>query len=777
MEPNKLTIPTVLVVFGATGDLMEKKIAPALFRLHKNGRLPKLFQVLSISHREMSGEDFQEHILSILKNTPGSEGDVPSMQAFVSLFSYVSGDFTDDNLYQQIGDHVGGIDKSWSACSNKLFYLAVPPAHYANITKRLAQFKLTEPCSEDTGYTRVLVEKPFGHDRGSAHELNELLSSLFKEEQIYRLDHYLGKRMLQNIMAFRFSNNFFEGAWGNKYIEKVEIKLLEANTAEGRGTFYDALGALRDVGQNHLLEFLAVVAMDNPRSFKSDAIRNARTRILEKLVVPSAEMILKNNYRAQYEGYQEHEGVEKNSSRETYFKLVAYIDHPLWAGVPFTLEAGKGLASQKKEVVITFKNNKNKMLFKLEPDESIQLDLWAKQEGYEMSVEEKRFLLNERDTKTRVQYTEEYEKLLLDAFLGDQTFFVSSSEVDAEWRFIDPIICAWDDNKTTLGRYRVGTDAPRDIAKATLHELMSPVEELPRNIALVGLGKMGANLAQNLLTHEWNVVGYNRSPEPTDKLVPDGLVAAYSLEELVSKTPSPRVVWLMLPHGEATTSTIEKLSTLLHADDIVIDGGNSFYRDAQKHYDVLHEKGIEFLDVGFSGGPYGALTGACLMVGGNKKLFEHLLPLFTTIGSSGGVAHFEGIGAGHFVKMVHNGIEYGMMQSLAEGFNLLSHAPYDIPLDTAAYVLGNGSVIEGRLISWLASAFSKYGTNLESVKGSVDALGEGGWALEETENKGLINWVTKASVDYRTYSQKNPDFTGKILSAIRGEFGGHVVTG
>ncbi len=786
--PESAQVPTILVVFGATGDLMEKKIVPALFQLHLHQRLPKLFQVIAISHRSMSTEEFGEHVMAILRKSHDAHTLEPQMQAFMSLFHYLSGDFGEEPLYETLAEKLGSIDNTWSVCTNKLYYLAVPPSHYEEIVKNLSKKQLNVPCSEEEGYTRIIVEKPFGHDRDSANLLHQLLSQNFKEEQIYRLDHYLGKRMLQNLMAFRFSNTFFDGAWTNKYIEKIEIKLLETNDVSQRGDFYDGLGALRDVGQNHLLEFLAGVCMDNPEVLESKAVRRSRAQFLSTVLQPKDESLTMTTYRAQYDGYLQEKGVAEHSSTETYFKIQLESTHPLWRGVPIILEAGKALKEQKKEVVITFKkpipsllppggntDARNKMLFKLEPEESIQLDLWAKKEGYEMFVEDKRFLLNEREADNHIQYTEEYEKLLLDAFIGDQTFFVSQSEIAEMWRIVDPIVCGWGKNSVPLNHYPKGTDAVRGLAKEWI-DSETKESGLSRHIGIIGLGKMGSNLAKNLLSHEWTVVGFNRSPEATESLTYYGLTPSYDLTELVTSLPSPRVVWLMLPHGDPTTQTVTELSNVLNTGDIVIDGGNSHFEDAKKHEEILRAKGIEFVDVGVSGGPRGALTGASLMIGGKQKLFEHLYPLFLALGYPGGVAHFEGVGAGHYVKMVHNGIEYGMMQSLAEGFTMLSHGPFPIDLSRAADVYANGSVIESRLVNWLANSFAEYGPHLEGVKGSVSSLGEGDWAVEYAEKQGLINWSMKAAVDFRKETQNNPSFTGQILSAIRGQFGGHPVT-
>ncbi len=788
MPKTKFEVPTVFVVFGATGDLMENKILPALFRLYVHDRMPEKFRVIAISRREITAAEFTSNLVQILDKSAEKQNYPQKVDEFTSMFQYLSGDFTNDTLYTKLAAELGSIDNTWSTCSNKLYYLAVPPTHYEEIIKGLSSKNLHTPCSDTEGYTRIIVEKPFGNDTKTAQELNQLLTSSFKEEQIYRLDHYLGKRMLQNLLAFRFSNNFFDGAWSNKYIEKVEIKILETNDISTRGNFYDAVGALRDVGQNHLLEFLAVVAMENPQTLDASHMRRSRAQLLSSVITPELKNLNKSSYRAQYDGYLQEKDVDPHSNTETYFKLELALRHPDWRGVPFILESGKALATQKKEVVITFKkpmpslctpvenaDARNKMLFKLEPEESIQLDLLAKKEGYEMVVEDKRFLLNERDEETRVQYSEEYEKLLLDAFSGDQTFFVSNSEIQEMWRIIDPIVEGFHKNVVPFNHYPKNTDTVRDLAKEWFGDKKKD-QELQKSVGVIGLGKMGSGLAQNLLTHGWSVVGFNRSKEPTDALTFHGLTGTYDLSEFVSTLSTPRVIILSLPHGEATTQTIESLSKLLNIGDIVIDSGNSPFQDAKKHESILKEKGVEFVDVGISGGPRAALTGACLIVGGKVKLFEYLQSLYTDIGYPGGVFHFEGVGAGHFVKMVHNAIEYGMMQSIAEGFTILNNSEFNLDLPAVAEVYSHGSVIESRLVSWLSDAFSEYGPKLEGVKGSVDSLGEGGWAVEYAESKGLIDWTMKAAVDFRAMSQTNPSFTGQILSAIRGQFGGHPVS-
>lgn len=775
--------PTVFVIFGATGDLIEKKIAPSLLRLFKNGKLPTMLKVIGVSRRDFTTDSFRNHIQDIL--TKSENGDNLNFEAFLNVFEYMSGDFYEKQVYQSLAEKLGRADNEWQACSNKLYYLAVPPPHYQTIVENLKEAGLNTPCSDEEGYARVILEKPFGRDEKTASELQTTLESAFTEEQIYRIDHYLGKKMIQNLLAFRFSNTIFEGAWSNKYIEKVEIKLLEGGDVAGRGAFYDALGALRDVGQNHLLEMAAHIAMENPEDFSAGPVRRARAEILKKLKNPSREDIIKKSYRGQYEGYKSEEGVSSDSTTETYFKVVAEFDDPRWFGVPFILESGKGLATHKKEVVVTFKrpvpclcppgqniDARNEILFKVEPQESIQLDLWAKADGYEMVVEQKRFLLNERDQSVRTQYVEEYERLLLDVFNGDQTFFVSASEIPSLWRFADPFVSLWRADAVELVPYAKNSDLPRETSRF-INDLkdVASKEELRHEIAIVGLGKMGTGIARNLRAHGWDVTGYNRTFENAKPLINEGIHIVEELAE-IAKLPRPRIVWVMVP-ADAVEGVIKELAALLNEGDIVIDGGNTHYKAAQVHADILRGKGIEFVDVGVSGGPSGARNGAALMVGGNGKLYTYLLPLYEVLAYPQGINHFEGIGAGHFVKMIHNGIEYGMMQAIAEGFDVINSAPFPInPIDVA-HVYAHGSVIESRLISWLAHAYDMQGASLPEASSTVEHTGEGEWTTEAAKEYGVPTPVMNEAVLFRKRSADEPRYAGKVLTAMRNQFGWH----
>lgn len=790
--------PTILVVFGATGDLMAKKIVPALFHLFRKDKLPNRFKVIGFARRELSNEEFQKSILQIL--SAHKDVSVKTCEAFCKLFSYERGTFEDKKGYASLSAALKDIDAGWSMCSNKLFYLAVPPQFYENIFNHLASSGLTAPCSKEEGWSRVIVEKPFGKNLKTAEHLDELLLALFKEAQIYRIDHYLAKEMVQNILAFRFSNNLFEKTWDKNSIEKVEIKLWERIGVEDRGSFYDGIGALRDVGQNHLLQIVALLTMDNPIDFASESIRTKRTEAIKNLIAPSKEEIKQFVFRAQYDGYREIKGVDPDSNTETYFKARVFLSNPRWDGVPFILESGKKLKEQIKEAVITFRHPtpclcpggsthyKNKLTIALEPEEKITLAFWSKKPGLDFGLEERDFSFLMRGREQKNQYTEEYEKLLYDCIVGDQTLFVTSGEVKAMWKYTDAITDAWQNNKVPLKTYPPASDQPIvESSYINEHSAVMPgslsaeggsASGGKKEIGIVGLGKMGGNIARRLTEKGWHVYGYNSTPETTKELEQEGLSGVYSLKELAQKLSSPRIVWLMVPAGKAVDEVIfgkNGLSQRLRNGDVIIDGGNSFYKDSVKRFAKLKKLGIRFIDAGVSGGPRGARYGASLMVGGEKEIADKLEPLFRDIAAENGYQFFEGAGAGHFVKMIHNGIEYGMMQSIAEGFAVLKEAKYKLDLSRVADVYNHGSVIESRLISWLKSAIGLHGEDLQDVSGSVGHTGEGAWTVKTAKELKVKTKVIEEALKFRIDSAKKPDYTGKVLSALREQFGGHKV--
>jgi len=301
---------------------------------------------------------------------------------------------------------------------------------------------------------------------------------------------------------------------------------------------------------------------------------------------------------------------------------------------------------------------------------------------------------------------------------------------------------------------------------------------MKKQIGIIGLGKMGYGLALNLKEKGWDVIAYNRTLTKVDEIENEGVRGARSIKELVENLPGPKIIWTMLTAGDATQSTLfgpGGLYDCLSEGDFIIEGGNSRFKQDQENSNKLKVKGINYIDVGVSGGPSGARKGACLMIGGEKKNFDYLEDLFKDLAYENAYKFFEGYGAGHFVKMVHNGIEYGMMQAIAEGFNLIKESDYKLDLVEVADIYNNKSVIESRLIGWLKEGFQKYGVELEAISGSVGALGEGLWTVETAKEKDIPLPIIEGSVKFRNESQSNPSYTGKILSTLRNIFGGHTI--
>lgn len=452
---ERFEIPTIFVIFGITGDLVKKKILKALYDLYAKDLLPKKFLVYGFSRRDYTHEQLRTYLKQILIQKTLHESSEKTYDDFLSRFQYIKGDFLHIKAYEELAVLLGKVDKKWTICSNKLFYLAVPPNVYSQLIHNLYLSGLTDPCSPQEGWTRIILEKPFGTDLESATKLDVQLGTLFKEEQIYRVDHYLAKETVRNILAFRFGNNFLRPAWNKEYIHSISVRLFEKETIQTRGNFYDHVGALRDVGQNHMLEMLALFLMDQPKTFEPDEIRKERLKALRSLQILTKNQISDRAVRGQYKGYINEKGVLPDSKTETYFRIQAFSTHKEFAGVPLTLESGKGMHDDTIEVVVEFKHpstrlfhipdhQNNTLHYYLKPKERISIDFLAKKPGFAYELDEHEFTFDYRSKHSHEEFIDDYQALLFDIIGGDQTLFVSTDEIICQWKFIQPIVKEWE---------------------------------------------------------------------------------------------------------------------------------------------------------------------------------------------------------------------------------------------------------------------------------------------------------------------------------------------
>ena len=464
---NEALSPTQIVILGGSGDLSRRKLLPALLDLFVKGRLPQQFHIIGQAKTSRSNEEYRAFVRDVLSNHEHRH-NIKEINTFCEHVSYVTGSFDAPATYQSLQTSLMSYQEEIGMCSNRLFYLAVPPEYYEQIFTELHNHNMNEPCDTMHGWTRVLVEKPFGSDYQSARALDETLSSLFKEEQIFRIDHYLAKEAVQNILSFRFANPLIESSWNNQNIASIHIEMKETIDVGERGDFYEAVGALRDVGQNHLLQVLALLTMSQPSSFDAEHIRRERAYILNSLK-PYSRTTEREVVRAQYDGFRDTAGVDSESETETYFEVTTELSNNDWRGVPITISAGKGLDEAVVRATVCFKPvddglftadnyhvTPNKIILTLNPKLDIALILNNKKPGYDYRVEPDRLDFDCRSEDGAI--TNSYEKVLLDCICGDQTLFTSTEEVLAAWKYVSSILEAW--HKVPMQTYTKGSSGP-----------------------------------------------------------------------------------------------------------------------------------------------------------------------------------------------------------------------------------------------------------------------------------------------------------------------------
>lgn len=482
---NVLPDGAVIVLFGATGDLARRKLFPAFYSLYREGKLSDRFAVVGVARRPRSDDEFRNDVLQSIREFARHQPEASDeWERFAARFRYISLDIHDLDGFRRLRSVSDELDKSFAVGGNRLFYLALAPELFGDVSQNLQSGGLME----SSGWHRLVIEKPFGYDLPSAEKLNEEIRRVFPEEDIYRIDHYLGKEMVQNIEVIRFTNAFFEPLWNNRYISNIQITLSETVGVEERGGYYDTAGALRDMGQNHMLQMVTMMAMEPPSVLHPEAVRDEKVKVLKSMrLYKDAEDVRRNVVRGQYaageskgkalRGYLEEDKVPADSKTETYFAAKIYVDNFRWAGVPFYVRTGKRLPAKATEVVVEFKNvpdnvylasrhalQTNLLVFRVNPMEGVYIKFNAKAPG-----SEERIVPVAMDfchsNGVGINTPEAYERLIHDAVRGDSTYFTRWDEVAAAWRFVDRIAAAWRELSGDLQPYPAGTWGPEAAAR------------------------------------------------------------------------------------------------------------------------------------------------------------------------------------------------------------------------------------------------------------------------------------------------------------------------
>jgi glucose-6-phosphate 1-dehydrogenase len=489
LHDYRVADPALMVIFGATGDLSGRKLLPALYNLAKQRMLPAGFAVVGAAIDEMTDDSFRQHAADKIKQFSRTQPvDSKVLDAFLASAFYMKVDFGKVDDFKALQRKLEELDTSRHVAGNRIFYCATPPPTYETITEQLKAAAMTT----GTGFHRIVVEKPFGSDLKSARELTRVLQRVFHEDSVYRIDHYLGKETVQNIMAFRFANSIFEPVWNSNLIDSVQITAAEEIGVELRGAYYERAGTLRDIVQNHALQLLALVAMEPPLAFEANAVRDEKVKVLRAIRPVADEEVAHSSVRGQYTkgwvlgehvaGYREEKNVAPGSLTETFAALRLFVDNWRWAGVPFYIRAGKRLPKRATEIRVQFKRpphmtfgrqatqelDPNAITLRIQPEEGISLKFGAKVPSAGLRIRSVTMDFQYM-TSFLVETPEAYERLLLDCMIGDPTLFTRADEVETAWKLIDPIEAAWRDDRPPLGMYAAGSWGPPAAAKL-LHD-------------------------------------------------------------------------------------------------------------------------------------------------------------------------------------------------------------------------------------------------------------------------------------------------------------------
>ena len=473
LELARTPEPCAMVIFGASGDLTKRKLFPALYSLAFRQLLPEQFGVVGVARSEATDDEFRERMKQAVQQFGRDEFREDVWEGLADGLRYIATDFADEGGEDRVVAALQELDRERGTGGNRVYYCAVPPDAFEPIVEAIGKRRSAE------GWTRLIVEKPFGHDLASAQELNALLQRHFDESEIFRIDHYLGKETVQNMLALRFANGIFEPIWNRQFIDHVQITVAESIGIEGRAAYYERAGAIRDIFQNHQLQLLALTAMEPPIDFTSESVRNEKVKVLKSIHTPGPKHVVRGQYGRGFvegeevPGYREEEGVDPSSLTETFVAAKLFVDNWRWADTPFYLRAGKRLARRETTIAIQFKRaphppfeelaaeglRPNVLLIQIQPDEGVSLAIGAKVPGQGLQIRTVHmdFLYG---GAFRTDMPEAYERLLLDCMRGDATLFTRSDEVDEQWQLVDAIVAAWRRDRPSFPNYKSGTWGP-----------------------------------------------------------------------------------------------------------------------------------------------------------------------------------------------------------------------------------------------------------------------------------------------------------------------------
>jgi glucose-6-phosphate 1-dehydrogenase len=497
--------PVVITIFGGAGDLAWRKLLPALYDVYREEWLPEQCAIIGVDIQDYSNNAYREHLGTGVKKFSRHRKTAKAWKDFASMITYQKLDFTKKKAYQTLSDRIEKIEKEWDTDNCRVFYMAIPPAFIEPVSHQLAESGLTS----EIGRSRIVIEKPFGHDYESAHKLDEMIRGCFDERSVFRIDHYLGKETVQNIVAFRFANGLFEPIWNRNYIDHVQITVAEDLGVGHRGAYYDKAGALRDMVQNHLMQLLCLTAMEPSVVFAADELRNRKVDVLRAIRRYSHDDVQKFAVRGQYgpgwigreevRGYREEDDVAEDSSTETFAALKLFVDNWRWQGVPFYLRTGKRLRETISMIAIQFQPvphqafpveaieawQPNRLIINIQPQKGIRLRFQAKRPGLKMVLNPVDMQFNYSDAYEQ-DPPDAYETLLLDVLLGDQTLFMRRDQIEAAWKIVDPITDVWDaTSPPDFPDYPAGSWGPEDaqalIARDGHTWLTLPLDEKSHN--------------------------------------------------------------------------------------------------------------------------------------------------------------------------------------------------------------------------------------------------------------------------------------------------------